>query len=328
MLAVAWWRGALNPAIRQLTQPRIPGLNERPDPRVATGGRLLIPLPEGLVVLPLGSTSPETLVPSGASASITHGRWSPNGRDALYAIFHVRAGDTAASSEIFLVEPGKEPRNVASRDRPGTALETPEWLPDGRSFVMGVTVLENQRLTKRVERVDLASGARAQIADGALPAVSPDGKQLLTVRADRQGEQLRSSPIEGGEPVQVVPPGQFSVLGQARFSPDGKRIALPASSPPPAAERRQSEQGPVAGLLLPSVAYAHGDPWDVFILDATGGEPRLLAKLQEDEVSLAWSPDGTRLAAFASRGVYLIGMDGSVNFILDRGGFGGIDWAP
>ena len=46
-----------------------------------------------------------------------------------------------------------------------------------------------------------------------------------------------------------------------------------------------------------------------------------------DEIELAWSPDGTRLAMHTEQGLALLELDGRTMPLLDRGGHGGIDLA-
>jgi hypothetical protein len=42
---------------------------------------------------------------------------------------------------------------------------------------------------------------------------------------------------------------------------------------------------------------------------------------------VAWSPEGEQLAVYSPSGLYLVRLDGTTALALDRGGYGGIDWA-
>ena len=307
---------------------RPPGVGERPATTVEANGRLLIPLDAGLSVVRLPSREVVDLVHPGSSGAISSARWAPDGQRAAYAVYHVRPGDSTASSEIFLTEPGGEPRVLVERDRPGAVLETPVWSPDTREIYFGYAALEGQNVVRRVERVDVASRTRSVIADGMLPELSPDGSQLALVQSGRNGDSLAVMATDGGEPRTLIPAGRYSALGGARFAPDGRTLAVPASggtvSPRSSGSARSLDLART--WLGVGIARAHGDPWEVYLLSVEGGEPRRLTELVEDELSVAWSPENDKLAVYGSRGLYLVERNGKTVFALDRGGYGGIDW--
>ena len=307
----------------QSAKPTLPGLGERPASRINATGRLLIPLAGGLSLVSLPDREVAELAPAERSGAITSAQWSPDGTLAAYAFYHIRSGDSAASSEIYLTDLAGEPRVLVGRDRPGTALEAPAWAPDGQAIYFTYNALEGQRVVQRIERTDL-SGNRTVVVDGVLPAVSPDGQLLARISSDRNGDSLVVTRIDGQDPRELIPAGRFSVLGTPRFSPDGRTLAIPASG---GAQARDLAPALPFGLLAPAVALAHGEPWEGFLVDLEGGEPRRLTHLVEDEISVAWSPDGVQLAVYGSRGLYLVDRDGRTTFALDRGGYGGIDWS-
>ena len=290
----------------------------RPSERVDASGRLLVPLETGLSLVSLPERTVADVVPVGRSASITSARWAPDAKSAAYTLYQVRTGDSVASSELYVTDFTADPRVVVERDRPGAAIDTPAWAPDGGSIYFSYSALEDQRVVQRIERVDVASGIRAVVTEGILPSVSPDGALLTLVRSDRDGDNLMVARIDGNDPRILIPAGRFTTLGGARFSPDGRTLAVPASVRPGQA-REPSPVHPL-GLLGVAVAYAHGDPWDVFLIPVEGGEPRRLTRLSEDEISLAWSPDGGQLAVYGSRGLHLVDLEGNVTLALDRGG--------
>jgi Tol biopolymer transport system component len=291
----------------------------KPAATVAAEGRLALPLPEGLVEVALPSRRLTTLVGLGPNASVTAARWAPDGQSIAYALYHVREGDGGASSEILVRASDGATRVVAERQRAGDNLENPAWSPDGGSIYFTSSRVVNDRLVRQIERVDLAGGTRSAVAEGINPEISPDGKTLVYVRTDRLGERLLARAANGGDERELIGPGNFSVIGPARFSPDGATLAIPAAAPTTAA-------GFDLGRLLVGVAHAHGDPWEVYLMPMQGGQPRRVSDLAEDEMTLAWSPNGSQLAAFASRGLYLIRPDGHTTYALDRGGYAGLDW--
>jgi Tol biopolymer transport system component len=191
----------------------------------------------------------------------------------------------------------------------------------------GSSGLEDGRLVQHIERLDLSVGTRARITEGVLPEVSTDGTRLAFVRRGLEGDSLLLSQADGRSPEVLIPPAKSGprMLDAPRFSPDGRVVAVPATIP--SGQARSPSSTGWFGLLGISVAFAHGDPWDVFLVSTDGGEPRRLTHLLEDEMSVAWSPDGTQLAIYASRGLYLVDLQGRTAILQDRGGYGGIDWS-
>ncbi len=310
---------------RNGTAERVPRFGEVPSTSVEASGRLLIPLDGGLSVVGLPSGDVADLVPSEPTGAVSGARWSPAGRGVAYALYHVRTGDSSASSEIYLTEPDAEPRLLVGRDKPGSVMEGPAWGPDGRILYFGSITLENQSVVRRVEQVDVVDGGRRQLLNGMLPDGSPDGQQLAVVQADRYGDSLVIVRPDGSEPRTLIPSGRYSALGGARFSPDGRTLAVPISGT--AGEVRQAASSLPWSVLGSGLAHAHGEPWEVYLLPVEGGEPRRLTNLVEDEISVAWSPEGDKVAIYGSRGLYVVDREGRAALAIDRGGYGGIDWA-
>ena len=72
---------------------------------------------------------------------------------------------------------------------------------------------------------------------------------------------------------------------------------------------------------------AHGPPGDVWVMSVYGGPWYRLTSFEEDEPTLAWSPDGYWMAMLGGGGLYLLPRDLSQPpRKVGRGGFGGIDW--
>jgi Tol biopolymer transport system component len=320
VLTQGWGRPTPTTANRGL-----PGVGERPAEQIDASGRLLLPIDAGLSLVTLPDRAIRQLVDPGRSGAVTGVAWAPDGTSAAYAFYHLRPGDSAASSELYLSDLKGEPRLLLERDRPGATVEAPVWAPGGTALYFGYSAIENQRVVRRVERLDIATGTRTAIGDGAFPAVSPDGGTLASIRSDRNGDNLVLSQADGRDARVLIPSGRFTALGTPRFAPDGHTVAVPISVNP--GQAAEPSSGRRFGLLAPSVAYAHGDPWDVYLVDVAGGEPRRLTRMLEDEISIAWSPDGSQIAVYGSRGLYLVDAEGRATYALDRGGFGGIDWA-
>ena len=79
--------------------------------------------------------------------------------------------------------------------------------------------------------------------------------------------------------------------------------------------------------LLPPPAFAHGNPWDIWTFDTSGGDPRRLSYVNADDPSPTWSPDGTYLAFWGGSGLYLVGSTGDdLRKVRELGGYGPLDW--
>jgi Tol biopolymer transport system component len=210
-----------------------------------------------------------------------------------------------------------------------TTIAQPQWTPDNQSIIyMLHTYVYDGSLLKsenfRIERIRADGTSRVVITPNALdPTAAPDGA-LAFMRSTDDSRQLILRSPDGTERVQVPGDGFLNVAAP-RFSPDGQRIAFAASGTgPDAAAEPRGWRLPLA----PSIAYAHGPPWDIWLAERGGGV-RLLARLAEDEPTLAWSPDGRYLAVSGGTGIYVIeGTSGQVFRVAGAGGFGGIDWTP
>jgi Tol biopolymer transport system component len=298
---------------------------EKPASQVDVKGRLLMPLDGDLWLMNLQSRQLEKVVRARPSGTVSSARWAPDGRSVAYALDHSSPGQTAIQSEIYVTDFSSD-HVLVEHEGLGSAVGLPAWAPDGRAMYFGASGLEDGRLVQHIDRFGLSVGSRDRLTDGVLPDVSPDGMQLAFVRRGLDGDSLLLSQTNGDSPQILIPPSRnrMRTLDAPRISPDGKMVAIPATIP--SGEARAPSPSGLFGLLGTSVAFAHGDPWDVFLVTTDGGQPRRLTNLMEDEMSVAWSPDGTELAIYASRGLYLADLKGSTTMLHNGGGYGGIDW--
>jgi dipeptidyl aminopeptidase/acylaminoacyl peptidase len=191
------------------------------------------------------------------------------------------------------------------------------------------------------ESADSDPGARAPAASGTPPesvaeAVwSADGKRLAVTWTT--GEHVRLRGLFG--PAEGIPPTVSAGLplgdddaGWASWSPDGLWVAYAAGSVGARDIRRMRPDGMGAesltsdpaddfdpayspdGRTLVFVSTRSGGRPMLHVMDASGGEARLLADLDGPVRRPMWSPDGQRLAVQVAEGgedvIYLVSADG------------------
>ncbi len=274
-----------------------------------------------------------------AATMATFSARSPNGSRLAY----VRID--GMGSALWLSDPdGGNARKIVDESASATTIERPQWTPDGSAIIYTYHGFQIEGGSikgevYRAERVDPDTGERDVLAPEAEgPSMAPDGT-LTFVRTTRAGQQLVLLLPDGTEKV-LVGDRSFLNLAAPRFSHDGKRISFTAvgdgpkvgSAPAPtAAEPRLDLLAALLGrgprtLFAPAVAYAHGQPWDIWLAEVTGGV-HLLNKIVEDEPMTAWAPDDKYVAVSGGTGVYVIdATSGESTRLEPLGGFGGIDW--
>ncbi len=75
------------------------------------------------------------------------------------------------------------------------------------------------------------------------------------------------------------------------------------------------------------MAYAHGLPADVYSLNLDGSDLMRIADIKDDDPTVAWAPDGSKLAIFGVAALFLVDAKGSTpEKLTEQGGYGGLDW--
>jgi Tol biopolymer transport system component len=139
-------------------------------------------------------------------------------------------------------------------------------------------------------------------------------------------QTLWISQLDGRGARVLVEHPAFLAMASPRFSPDGGRIAFAAAHDPGLTPPRRSGRRPL-GVLGAAVAWAHGLPMDIWVVNTDGHGLQQLTQLGEDDPIPAWSPDGRWIAFSAAAGLYLLDpARREVKLLhLDAGG-GGITW--
>ena len=190
--------------------------------------------------------------------------------DAAIAIVESYQGETGLGGDLVQLDLGAHTlAPLVTRASPNESLGSPAWMPDGsrlffdRADVTGTPIQYRDQsyayYPSRVEAVLPNGSARSVVADTArMPTVSPDGRQLAYLRSTLEGTALAVRTLDDDNEQILVPAPQFVNLAYPRYAPDGKHIAFMA----PGAFVGLTDW--VASMpFVPSVSYAHGQPWDV-----------------------------------------------------------------
>jgi len=177
------------------------------------------------------------------------------------------------------------------------------------------------------------------------PRWSPDGARLAFT-SNRAGEamQLYVMPVSGGEPRKLTDLAED--VTQPEWSPDGSTIAFVARVRDPAYDekddkRRAPRRFTRLQYKLDSVGWTGDRPQHLFTVPADGSADAVqLTRGDYEDVSPAWSPDGSTLAFISARHVdwdvelvtdlHLVAATGGEPRRLTQGGgsFSGVSWSP
>lgn len=274
--------------------------------------------------------------------SLTDPVWSPDQTQIAYSFTPATTRSNDFGSDLYLVgADGSNPRVIFTHDVEGGLARAPVWSLDGQALFFSYSFTAPKKdqpvseTVQRVERLEIASGARTVIAvDADLPALSRDGKQLTFIKIPPDSPEPPSlwvADANGANARQLVPGGTFQALWAPRFSLDGQQIIFAAASGTPAQPRLTIKPPRAVGALLPEPppVAAHGVPMDFWLVDVASGKLELLISLGADDPYVAWSPDGKQLAYLSVEGLYLINLSNAeVTPLSLTPGFGALDWSP
>ena len=193
-----------------------------------------------------------------------------------------------------------------------TSVSDPRIHPDGQRIVFvvaGMDIGEDGYRSSlwlwdgEVRRLTFGTGDSA-------PRWSPDGASLAFLRKGPEKTdpaQLAIMPSDGGE-AQVITSFGLGVEAPS-WSPDGRRLLVPATEwygewADLDSEERSRKPRRVTGFdaRLDNKGWLHDRRTYAYLVDPTGRTtPRRVGKGEEDEGSLAWSPDGGRVAMVTRR---------------------------
>lgn len=219
------------------------------------------------------------------------------------------------------------------------SLDSPTWWPDGATLLferqdlsgqpVGAPGQEVPRYPSRIERVLYDGSGRGILLDeGRQPSASPDGSRLVYARTRNTGAALLIWSELDGSIQTLIPEGRFADVAYPQFSPRGDQVAFVAPQSGAAIGQADERWLPALDALFgPAVAYAHGIPWDPWVVNADGSGLRRAAETGADEPSVGWSPDQTELFVYSGTGSFVIdastGGSTPLSFVQ---GYGPVVW--
>jgi Tol biopolymer transport system component len=274
---------------------------------------LLITRQEGLATFETDGANERLIIENPPDSLLIEPASSPDGSRIAYVrqlTPFVQPGvPTETGMDLWLANAdGSDARPFIEHSLPNEMVRSPAWLPDGQRMVVSLQRIEGGRFVLSLEEVDLATGARRVLREGAFqPAVSEDGAQLAYLEVDDAFNQtLWVSNYDGSNARAIAGPEQELVsFTSPRFSPDGRTLAFSAGEPIEL-QIRSGERYAVSRGASAGAARYDGTPKDIWLYDLSTCELRKPADLNLDDPGIAWSRDGSRLYVYAGAGLLAI----------------------
>jgi Tol biopolymer transport system component len=337
-------------------------LNRGPSPDTLQG-RITWPKDGDLWVYDLSAKQDKKITNLPRGAAVTGASWSPDGQRVVFSQFGRRPNERSSGADLYVANAdGSDAHLFAERDAANTVLDTPYWAASGRVYYT-LRRVQNGRESQTIVRQTEGGEPETLVENAYSPTVTPDESTLVYLRTTRAGQALMKKSIgQSDDGCELLSDQVFQYLSQPRVSPDGKKVALAGSgdaNPGPstcganngdkpsasgarlAAEDSSSapqRAGVLAALaplldvaewldVVPATAEAHGLPADVYTLGLDGGGLQRIADIKDDDPTVAWSPDGSRLAIFGVAALYVVDSKGGpTQKLVEQGGYGGLDW--
>jgi Tol biopolymer transport system component len=190
---------------------------------------------------------------------------------------------------------------------------------------VGAPGQEVPRYPSRIERVlSDGSGRGVIVPEGRQPSAAPDGTRFVFARTTNHGASLLVWTQADGSVQTLVPEGRFADVAYPQFSPRSDQVAFMAPQSGLAAG-----PGTLERLLGIGVAYAHGIPWDPWIVNADGTGLHRVGETGADEPSVTWSPDASQLFVYSGTGSFLVDLgSGTLTPLGYVQGYGPVIWVP
>jgi Tol biopolymer transport system component len=299
-------------------------------------GYLIYSRPDAIIEFEIATATMRELVrTSGPTSFLLDPAVSADGAQLAYVLqppAQIIDGRYDAGTDLWVAaRDGSGARMVYQHTQPNALVRYPRWTPDGDVIAIIQEITETAQLTEvayTVQRIDIVTGERTKLLDDAYAiALSPDGSTMAYARPVMEGgERFEAVALDdtGGAVTELVAPSaNLLPFNSPEYSPDGTSIAFGS------ADQSQVPTPPTGRLvsIAPIASATDGLPQDIWLVDAAGGRPRLLAPLKEDLPSLTWGGDGKHVYVLGGTGLYEIDTaSGAVTRIGDGVFHGQIDW--
>ena len=290
--------------------------------------------PAGLLALDESARTLGRIVDLPANSAPATPVLHPSGKSLAFAITQVPTKTTGFGSDIWTVNlDGTGTRPLVEHEGDTVFYASPRFDPTGNvlyvhrraAIIKGGSFVGNE---DAILRIDLRTGERKTLlADGADPALSPDGRTLVYVHLkDGQGDGLWTANADGtGARPLLKGKDTFWYLQSPRFDRAGQRIAFSAAGHSATAVDRMLARTSAGGKPAAAVngaRLAHlGVPSEIFLVPLDGSSVKSIGQTGDD-VTPAWSPDGMRLAYIGTGAFYTLALaDGSVKSLAQGNDF-------
>lgn len=297
-------------------------------PVAGVPGAFLYAVPGSLSIIEPSTKNKRELVALPQGSLPTHPAVSPDGKLIAFGLYKPAADRrTPGGTDLMVIgRDGSGMRMVLAHDEPLSYAAEPAWAPDGRTIYF---TYRGATGTTRVERVNLDGSGRTALLDRASnPTISPDGRRLVYVYSE-PGSFIQSiwvAAADGSGARPLLDGKDFDSVAFPRMNRDGDRVLFTAVRGPGIDVPPQAR---APGPFAPSIAHAHGVPWDIWLMKGDGTDLRRITDLGEDGPVPVWSPDGRWIAFSGEYGIYLMGADGkNLVRLSDEWVAGGLAWLP
>jgi Tol biopolymer transport system component len=267
------------------------------------------------------------LTVGGPSIALKDPAVSPDGQRIVYIEGQpqrVVDGVRDTSADVWIMSrDGSDRRALHVHERANQTFSEPRWL-DGTHVLVVMRLagrLEDPATwTFSLERIDVDSGTRERVMDGVLSfGLSPDASTMAFVLFGDNTETLEIGAPDGSGRKTIVESGQGMHFKKTpRFSPDGEAVVFSAL---------EMEGAVAPGRLGAPLPYplTHGQPEDLYVVDAEGGPVRVFADLNEDEPHVAWGDDV--LYAVGAEAIFAVDPEtGAAERVTEAAAHSRIDW--
>ena len=243
-------------------------------------------------------------------------------------------GQYDAGSDLWVANrDGSNPHAVFTHVTPNQLVRFPQWEDQGHILAIVQEIAQangTTSVTYTLERVDVATGARANVLKDVLSfGLSPDAKRAVYAHlAPQTGETLEAVDLGGGSPAMLVDLSQnLAPFNSPRYSPDGATIAFASADQTGA--RADFAYVTARGFGPAADAANDGLPEDIWTMPAAGGTPKRVADLKEDLPAVTWSGDGKHLYVLGANALYDVNLaSGAIDRIGPGSFHGQLVWTP